>query len=323
MNVLVVGGGGTIGSTVAYTIAVAQPAATVTLADPHTEVTEGHAIDLRHSQCHVAHAAGRPSFDTERPGTVTTIDPTAEPGLEPVAAADAIVVAASVSRPADSFQRGGRLSILEGNLEIAAEVGDWIGDAEPTPTVVAANPSDRITHRLWEESGWPRRCFIGYSLSETARIADELARRFDVSPGEIFCPILGEHGEHMVPAFSRATVAGEPVDLDPTEREAILDYVREVPYDVIAKRGGDESSRWVTSRGIAAIVFRLVGGGTDEPVCLSTPLSGEYGLEDTSVSVPVVLDSGGVAEIVDWDLAPAEQEGLERAAAAVRRSLER
>ncbi|MDS0477886.1 lactate dehydrogenase [Natrinema sp. 1APR25-10V2] len=322
MNVLVVGGGGTIGSTVAYTIVVQHPAATVTLADPQTEVTDGHAIDLRHSQCHVAHAAGRPSFDTESAGTVTAIDPSAEPGLEPVDRADVIVVAASTARPPDSFQRGGRLSILEQNLEIAAEVGDWVGDAEPTPTIVAANPSDRITHRLWEESGWPRRCFIGYSLSETARIADELARRFDVPPGDVYCPILGEHGEHMVPVFSQTTVAGEPIDLAPAEREAILDYVRDVPYDVIAKRGGNESSRWVTSRGIAAIVSRLVGGGTDEPVCLSTPLAGEYGLEDVSVSVPVLLDSHGVAEIVDWELAPVEREGLERAADAVRDSLE-
>jgi malate dehydrogenase len=322
MNVLVVGGGGTIGSTVAYTLAVRHPEATVTLADPKTEVTAGHAIDLRHSQCHAAHAAGRPSFDGVRPGTVTTVDPTADPGTDPIETADAIVVAASASRDPDSFERGGRLSNLERNLEIAADVGEWLGDAAPTPTVVAANPTDRVTYRLWETSGWPRERFLGYSLSETARIADELARRFDASPAAVSCPVLGEHGEHMVPAFSRATVDGEPIDLSAAEREAVLDYVREVPYDVIDVRGGDDSSRWVTSRGVAAIVARLVAGGTEEPVCLSTPLAGEYGFEDVSLGVPVRLDADGVAGIVEWDLAPDERDRLERAAAAVRRSLE-
>ncbi|WP_435551893.1 malate dehydrogenase [Natrinema sp. CGMCC1.2065] len=321
MNVLVVGGGGTIGSTVAYTLAVQRPETTVTLADPQTAVTTGHAIDLRHAQCHVATAAGRPSFGDDSPGTVTAIDPSASPGPDPIDAADAIVVTASAARDPDSFERGGRLSNLERNLEIAADIGEWFGEADPTPTVVAANPTDRVTYRLWEASGWPRERFLGYSLSETARIADELARRFDTSPAAVSCPVLGEHGEHMVPAFSRATVDGEPIDLSATEREAVLEYVRDVPYDVIERRGPEDSSRWVTSRGVATIVARLADGGTDEPVCLSTPLSGEYGLEGVSVSVPVRLDAGGVGEVVEWDLAPNERDGLERAAAAVRRSL--
>ena len=198
MNVLVAGGGGTIGSTVAYTLAVEYPELDLTLVDPRTEVTEGHAIDLRHSRCHAAHAVGRPAFE-DRPGSVTVVEPpsstasgSAGPGPEPIDAADAIVVTASAPRPADSFERGGRLSVLERNLEIATELGGWFSRGEPTPTVVVANPSDRVTHRLWTESGWPRERFLGYSLSETARIADELARRADgdVSPADVYCPIL-------------------------------------------------------------------------------------------------------------------------------------
>lgn len=331
MDVLVVGGGGTIGSTAAYTLAVQHPRANVTLADPRTDVARGHAIDLEHARCHVAHAVGRPEFaiegaDTESvatPGTVSVVDPTADPDPDVVDAADAIVVTASEPRDPESFRRGGRLSVLEANLEIAADLGAWFADADPAPTVVVANPCDRVAHRLWRETGWPRRCFLGYSLSETARIADELARRFEVSPADVYCPILGEHGEHMVPAFSRATVDGEPIDLSATEREAILEYVHQVPYDVIDARGPDDSSRWVTGRGAATLVSRILAGGTDpdRPVCLSTPLRGEYGLAEVALSVPVVLDAGGVAEIVEWDLAAEERWGLERAAEAVRESL--
>lgn len=326
MHVLVVGGGGTIGSTVAYTLAVQHPSIDLTLVDPQTAVTEGHAIDLHHSRCHAAHAVGRPAFDGDRPGTVSVVDPEAGTDPDLIADTDAIVIAASAPRDPDSFERGGRLSILEHNLELAADLGDWLADGTPTPTIMVANPSDRVTHRLWEASGWPRRYFIGYSLSESARIADELARRAggDVSPADVSCPILGEHGEYMVPVFSRATVDGEPVDLSADERQDVLDYVRSIPYDVIEMRGGDDSSRWVTSRGVSLIVSRLLAGGTDpdDPVCLSTPLRGEYGLEDVSLSVPVVLDKDGVAEIVEWDLTPDERDGLERAGTAIRDSLE-
>ncbi|MDQ2051907.1 lactate dehydrogenase [Natronolimnohabitans sp. A-GB9] len=326
MHVLVIGGGGTIGATVAYTLAVTHPTADLTLADPQTDVTEGHAIDIHHARCHAAHAVGRPAFDDARPGSLEVVD--TETGTDPglVDDADVVVVAASAPRDPGSFERGGRLSVLEENLELAAELGDWFASAEPTPTVVVANPSDRVTHRLWESSSWPRRCFLGYSLSESARIADELARRVDgdVSPADVSCPILGEHGEHMVPLFSRATVDGDPVSFSAAEREAILDAVRSIPYDVIEKRGGDDSSRWVTGRGVALLVSRLLEGGTDpdEPVCLSTPLDGAYGLEDVSLSVPVVLDGDGVAEIVEWELTATERERLERAATAIRDSLE-
>lgn len=339
MNVLVVGGGGTIGATVAYTLAVQHPSMDLTLADPETTITEGHAIDIHHSRCHASHAVGRPTF-ADRPGSVSVVDPDSDPGTDPIDAADVIVVTASAPRDPESFERGGRLSTLEENLEIAAELGEWFAEAEPTPTVVVSNPSDRVTHGYWEASGWPRRCFLGYSLSETARIADELAHwasdrngadasgvdaKFGngVSPADVYCPIIGEHGEHMVPVFSRATIDGEPVELSADEREEILDYVRSIPYDVIEMRGGD-SSRWVTGRGVSLIVSRLLEGGTDpdDPVCLSTPLRGEYGLEDVTLSVPVVLDESGVADVVEWDLAPDEREGLEDAAAAVRESLE-
>ncbi|THE64958.1 lactate dehydrogenase [Salinadaptatus halalkaliphilus] len=322
MNVLVVGGGGTIGITTAYTLAVDRPGLDITLADPRTEVTDAHATDLRHSQCHASHAIGRPAFE-DRPGTISTVDPTDEPGQAALEAADAVVVTASEPRSMDNLKRGGRLAVLERNLEIAADLGEWFGASGPTPTVVVANPSDRVTHRLWEASGWPRSSFVGYSLSETARLADELARRTDAAPDEIYCPILGEHGEHMVPVFSRATAAGEALSFSSGERQAILDYVRQVPYDVIDKRGADDSSRWVTGRGAALLVSRLLAGGTDrnDPVCLATPLDGEYGLEDVTLSVPVVLDSDGVAEILEWELTDEERRGLEDAADAIRSSL--
>lgn len=314
MDVLVVGGGGTIGSTVAYTLSVRDPETTVTLVDSDADGAEGHAIDVRHSTRHVAHGLGRPDFGPEGPGTVRAA--AASPSL--VEAADCVVVTASAPRPEGGDARGGRLTFLERNLEIADEIAEWLGEASPTPVVVVSNPVDRITHRLYRRTGWPRRHFLGYSLSETARIADEIARRTDVPPREVYCPIVGEHGEHVVPLFSRATVGGDPVEFSEAEREAIVEYVRNVPYDVLELRGARDSSRWVTARGVATIVRRLDDGRAEAPTCLSTPLDGEYGFEDVSLSVPVELDGDGVGEILEWDLADEERAAFEAAYRAVK-----
>ncbi len=312
MDVLVIGGGGTIGSTVAYTLSVLRPATNVVLADPRTDHTEGHAIDLRHSTCHVAHPAGRPEFGDGAVGSVTVESP--RPEL--VSEADCIVVTASISRPIDGAERGGRYAFLQGNLEVAEDVGSILAEAEPTPTVVVSNPLDRITHRLWEASGWPRRSIVGYSLSETARFADVLSRIADVPPGEIDCPVLGEHGEHLVPAFSRATAGDEPLELSADEREHALEFARNAAYEVIKRRGGADTSRWVSARGIACLVVRILEGGV-EPICLSTPLDGEYGLDGGCLSVPLALSPDGVERIIEWELSKDERRRLAEAHEAV------
>ncbi|ADJ16870.1 malate dehydrogenase [Halalkalicoccus jeotgali] len=316
MDVVVIGGGGTVGSTVAYTLSVQIPATNVTLVDTDIDAAEGHAIDIRHSMCHATYGLGRPDFASEPLGSVHV----AEPSPSVVSESDCLVVTASAPRPKDGDARGGRLTFLERNLEIVDNIAAWLNEADPTPVIVVSNPVDRITHRLWRQTGWPRQRFLGYSLSETARIADEIARQTDASPREVYCPILGEHGEHIVPIFSRATVSGEPVNFSESERDDIVEYVRDVPYDVLKLRGAQDSSRWVTARGVASVVQRLDDDCADALVCLSTPLEGEYGFKDVSLSVPVRLDKDGVANIVEWSLVEEERTALEDAYRVVRTS---
>jgi malate dehydrogenase len=309
-TVTVVGGAGTIGSTAAYTLALSHPDVEVRLCDLDGEAAAGHATDVRHARCHAAHSLGPdgPAGDVVA----------ADPGPDAVRDADCVLVTASVPRPADSTERGGRDTFWPANGEVAEEIGGWLAETEPVPILGVTNPIDRFLARLYEASGWPRERFVGYSLSETARMADAIARHVGSDPAAVYCPILGEHGEHMVPAFSRATVDGEPVDFPPETRTELLDYTRSVPYEIIAQRGSEHSSRWVSGRGAALIVASFLDGGTDEPICLSTPLEGEYGVEGVSLSVPMTLTSDGVGEILEWDLSEAEREGLAAAADAVR-----
>lgn len=317
MHVAIVGGGGAVGSSVAYSLALASPEVDITIVDADTDAGYGHALDVHHANRHVAHPVGRPSYGPEPVGTVES----AEPGPEAVADADCIVVTASAPRQVGGSERGGRLTYLEHNLEVADDVGGWLREVDPRPLVCVSNPMDRIAHRLWTASGWPRRSILGYSLSETARLADWFARREDVDPSAVSCPILGEHGEYIVPAFSRATVDGQPVDLAPDEREAALDFVRDAPYEVIRHRGPDDSSRWVTGRGVALLVERLLADDMDEPICLSVPLEGEYGFEDVCLSVPIELGPDGWTRILDWELSDWERGRLEEAYESVRESL--
>jgi malate dehydrogenase len=312
MDVAVIGSAGTIGATTAYTLSVMRPDADVTLVDVASDAATGHAIDIRTSLGHVAHPVGMGHSSTDT-GTVRS----AEPGVESVEGADCVVVAASVPRPDDSAGRGGRLAFLERNSEMVAEIGSWLGQIDPRPVVTVTNPLDPINYRLYKALDWDRRYCIGYSLSETARLADQLASQVGVSPAAVSCPTMGEHGEHLVPVFSRATVNGESVSLSADEREEITEAVKDAPWDVIQLRGSEETSRWVTSRGVASLVVSILEGGPADPVCCSVPLDGEYGYRDLSISVPVRLSADGVEDIVEWNLSAPERRAFDEAADAV------
>jgi len=311
MHVTVVGGAGAVGATVAYTLAVTVPDVSLRLVDVATEAATGHATDIEHATNHVGHAVGEAIADdvTGKTGAVST----AAPGPAAVTDTDCLIVVYNVARTEAAVGRGGRESYYDANRPVADDLGEWLRETDPRPVVVVTNPVDRITRRLWRRSGWPRRSLVGYTLSETARAAAEIGRLRDVDPHRIRCPTMGEHGERVVPVFSRATVDGRPVDPTPDERRQVLDYVREVPYDVMRQRGAGESSRWVSGRGIAGVVHALAGGGTDEPVCLSVPLEGEYGYRDVSMSVPVTLSSDGWTGIESWSLSAWERDRLDAA----------
>ena len=311
MDVSIIGGAGTIGATTAYTLTLLDPDLDVTLVDVQEEAASGHAIDIRTGIGHGSHPAG--AMMPTGSGTVTA----GAPRPEAVADADCIVVAASIPRPTDSAKRGGRLAFLERNGELVDGIASWMKSVEPRPIVTVTNPLDPINHRMWNALGWDRRYCIGYALSETARLAHQVARHADAHPSDISCPTMGQHGEHLVPLFSRLTVDGESVSLSADERERILEAVKDLPYDIMALRGSEETSRWVTSRGVASLVASILDGGPDEPACVSVPLDGEYGYDDLSLSVPVRLSSDGVQEIVEWNLTPTERTALDKAAEAV------
>ena len=304
MEVAIIGGAGTVGSTTAYTLAVERPDVDVKLVDIAEEAAAGHAIDIRHART----LSQLPQFTGK--GTVNVVDATASE-TDSLSTADIAVVAASVPRPTGAAKRGGRSRFLDRNRELATTVASMLANRDPMPTIVVTNPVDQITYRLWQETGWQRGYFLGYTLSETARAADKISEICAVSASSVYCPIVGEHGEHVVPLFSRLTVDREPITLTEQERKEVREYVRNVPYDVINLRGQAETSRWVSGHGVARLTQAVLDGGLDsDPIALSVPLDGEYGFTDVCLSVPVRFGRAGIEQVLEWHLNDEERERL-------------
>lgn len=304
MHVAIVGGGGTIGSTVAFALRHGRTDPDITLLDIDGDAARGHAIDLRHSGIHGADATG-----TVHGGPVSP---------DALADADCVVVTASAPRQQGGDRRGGRETYLPENVPVVQSVAETLSGIDPVPVLVVTNPLDWMVQRLSDLVGWDRSRFLGYALSETARAAHGLAARRDVPPASVDVPTVGQHGEYVVPVFSRATIDGQPVTDD--ERDALVDYVREIPYDIVQMRGAADSSRWVTGTGVARTVETILDGRNDV-LCLSTPLDGEYGESDVALAVPVEVADAGVTAIHEWSLSEWERERFAEGADAVRATL--
>jgi malate dehydrogenase len=156
--------------------------------------------------------------------------------------------------------------------------------------ITVTNPMDINNFYLCAKTGIPRERCVGFGGQlDSARFGIALRHR-NISG---FPFVLGEHGEHQVPVFSRLT---QPVP-EPLRNE-ILTELRGSSMEVIKGKGG-------TVFGPAlhmAHLIRMVLSDTREQVICSAILDGEYGLSGCSLGVPVRIGREGILSIEEWQL---------------------
>src|SRR2546429_8806848 len=131
-------------------------------------------------------------------------------------------------------------------------------------------------------------------------------------------PILGGHGDDMVPLPRYSTVAGIPLpDLLPKERiDAIVERTRKGGAEIVnlLKTG---SAYYAPSAAAVEMVEAILKDKKKIlPCCVY--LEGEYGIKGLFVGVPVKLGVKGVEEIVQIKLTPEESATLQKSAHSVK-----
>jgi malate dehydrogenase len=281
-------GAGMIGGTLAH-LAAMRELGDIVLFDVVEGVPEGKALDI-------AQAGPVDDFDATLKGTSDYAD---------IDGADVCIVTAGVARK-PGMSRDDLLGI---NLKVMKAVGEGIRKHAPDSFVICiTNPLDAMVWALREFSRHPHNMIVGMAgVLDSARFRHFLADEFDVSVEDVTAFVLGGHGDTMVPIVEYSTVAG-------------------IPIPDLIKMG------WSTQERIDAIVKRTRGGGGEIVALLKTGsafyapatsaiamaesflkdkkrvlpcaahLTGQYGVDDLYVGVPVVLGAGGVERIVEITL---------------------
>jgi len=292
-------GSGFVGQTAAMRI-VQRGLAEVVLIDIVEGLPQGLALDIKESS----------PVERFEPNIVGTND------YADTAASDVVVVTAGFPR-----QPGmSRMDLLGKNAAIIRDVVGRAAEQSPDAIIVmVTNPLDEMTFLAADVSGFPKERVMGMAgVLDSARLRYFIAEELGASPLRVDAMTLGSHGESMVPLPRQATVDGKPlVDLvDEATLERLYQRTRDGGAEIVAllKKG---SAYYAPSASIAQMVDAITGG-TDEVLPVCAWCTGQYGINDVYVGVPVRLGSRGVEEIVELDLNEDELSALRGAAEGIR-----
>jgi malate dehydrogenase len=238
-----------------------------------------------------------------------------------IAGADVVIVTAGVPRK-PGMSRDDLLGI---NLKVMDSVGAGIKAHAPNAFVICiTNPLDAMVWALQKTSGLPAHKVVGMAgVLDSSRFRHFLAEEFKVSVEDVTAFVLGGHGDDMVPSVRYSTVAGIPlpdlVKMGWTTQERLDAMVERT------RKGGGEivnllktgSAFYAPAASAIAMAESYLKDQRRVLPC-AAQLSGQYGLTDTYVGVPVVIGAGGVERIVEITLDEAEKAMFAKSVASVR-----
>jgi L-lactate dehydrogenase len=293
-------GAGAVGATTAYALLISGTPAEIVLINRDRKLAQGQVDDLRDAAL-FSHTTRIVAGD-----------------FSDCSSADVIIITAGVHQQADTASR---LDDLKESANILRGIVSQIMRSDPQGVLlIASNPVDVLTYGAWRWSGLPANRVIGSGTSlDTSRFRRRLGERFGVAPDNVHAYIIGEHGDTQVPVISSAHIGGILLE----------DFCREVglPYEACALRAIAADTRTAglqilqakgaTYYGIGAALTRIVNAILrDEHAVLTVSSLAPESLKlgEVSLSLPTVINRGGVARVLSIPLNEEEQQAVRSSA---------
>jgi malate dehydrogenase len=291
-------GAGNVGATVTQRLAE-RGYADIVLVDIIKGMPQGKALDMYEASPVI--------------GVDVTITGTNSYG--PTKNSDVVVITSGIARrPGMS-----RDDLLATNMGIVEDVTKKVVERSPGAVIiVVSNPLDAMCHVAFKAAKLPAKRVLGMAgILDTARYRSFVAQALDVSVQDVNAYVLGGHGDTMVPLASYTTVAGIPVtDLMPKKQlEEIIVRTRNGGAEIVGllKTG---SAFYAPSAAVAEMVDAIILDQNRILPCAAY-LTGEFGIKNLYVGVPVKLGAGGIEQIMEIKLAPDEKRALRKSAKSV------
>lgn len=299
-------GAGSVGSTIAYTLAHDEIASEIVLIDINKEKVEGEVMDIEQGTCF------------RSPVSLVAGD------YADAKDSDIVIITSGIARKPGQT----RIELTQTNVNILKSITPQIvKEAPDAKYIVVSNPVDIMTYVFTKISGLPENQIMGSgTILDTARLRYGLSEHFKVAQGNIHAYVFGEHGDTSFIPWTGAYISGLSTDeyyeemkahgkdVKPLDKEAMLEYVQKSGGKVIAKKGA-------TFYAVSATVCQLVGlilAASDSLATVSSMLHGEYGIEDVCLSTLTLVGPNGIQGKVQMRMNKEEVALLKKSADALK-----
>ena len=299
-------GAGNVGSTFAYALLLSGLAAEIVLIDANRAKAEGEAMDLNHAVPFTHPTRIWAGDYADCAGAMVTV-----------------LTAGANQKPGQT-----RLECLQANARIWREIVPQIARHNPGGILlVATNPVDVLTYAALKLSGMPSARVLGSGpILDTARFRFLLSQHFGVDARSVHAYIIGEHGDSEVPVWSLANIAGmhlpdycraQGLPFEPSQMEEIFESTRDAAYHIIERKG---ATYYAVAAGLLRITQSILRH-QNTVLSVSSLIDNYYGISDLCLSLPTVVDRGGIQQVLRLELDDAETAKLRHSADVLRTTI--
>jgi malate dehydrogenase len=292
-------GAGNVGATAAQRV-VEKELADCVLIDILEGVPFGKALDLAEAapiEKHDAKIVGANEYEATRDS-------------------DVIIITAGIPRKPGMS----RDDLLSTNAKIMKAVVSQAAQYSPNAIlIIVSNPLDAMCHVAYEASGFPKNRVLGMAgVLDSARFRTFIAQELNVSVENTHAFVLGGHGDTMVPLPRYSTVSGIPITelMDQATIDRLVKRTREGGAEIVGllKTG----SAFYAPASAAVEMAEAILKDKKKILPCAVYLTGEYGIKDLFIGVPVKLGIDGIEEIIQIKLTAEEDAALKKSAEAVK-----
>ncbi len=235
------------------------------------------------------------------------------------------IVTAGVNEKAggatDRNDPAGRLRLLEPNVKVFEDIVPRLVKAAPEAAIlIASNPPEPLVEITRHLAGHER-VFSTSTYLDSLRFRVHLAERFGLSPACVDAYVVGEHGTSSVFLWSSARIGSMPVQEYLRQhkigfdefRKQIEGEVRFANITIIEGLGASQYGIGMVAGRVAEVVLR-----NERAVMPVGSHNARYG---TTLSLPSVVGSAGVEEVLWPEMSSEEAEGLQRSAETLKKAV--
>jgi L-lactate dehydrogenase len=300
-KVFIVGGGGMVGASTAYALALQQVVEEIILIDIDEQAAWGQAADINDAMAFSDGVSVRAGDYKE----ITDND-------------IVVVTSGAPQKPSQS-----RLDLLGTNAGIIRSViGNVMEHCRNPFIILVANPVDVLTYVALKVSGLPKNRVFGTGTTlDSFRLCVELANALDVADNEVEAYVLGEHGDSSFAAVSSARIGDIPLTSYPGFSHAMVanidNDIRQRVYKIIEAK----HSTYFAIGEVVAYIIKAMQRDAAKILPLCTFIEGEYGLNDVVIGLPCSLDINGATTVPGYQLSETEQRTLAYSAEVIKKAI--